>query len=243
MHQFSFNSVTVLRGNIMRAVLWGVEDERHLEREYKPISVNVKLRKKLVKWYESFKDQKERKTVYPVFQDRFSQISNAIHGAIYSYESKLERIWKDQKSGTTWENGEDFNPHTVIVEKNRTLNDGVDRYGLLISGETIKTFRYIGGGVGNAKPNAGQISLQSETFRDRVDFLTAQGNVVKSGVTIPKGTPDNSFKEFGGTDEATDPSTYAWRCRIKNAPFLEHLQGITIPQVNHSTLLVVEQTV
>jgi len=230
-------------GNILRAALWGVEDESHLDQEYYPIRTLCNIRKDIVKWYESFKIQDERIRIFPLFQKRFTELSNCIHEMIFSYESKLERLWNDSRAGTVWKDGSQFEPHSVIVEKNRTLNDGVDRYSMLISGETIKTFRFIACGLSNVKPNPGQWGLADEAFRNLADYLTGNGNVVKMGMAIPKGVPTASFKEFGGCDEPTDPSTFNWRVRIKNAPFLEHIQGLTNPQVNHTTYLVVEKTV
>lgn len=234
--------VIVCQGNILRGALWGVEDEEHMRQEYQPIGTMCKIRKEVIKLYESIKDQEERKQFYPVFVSRFSELSNSIHKMLFSYEKRLEDFWNDRKAGTVWKDGKKFEPHVAIVEKNRTLNDGVDRYSLLISGETIKVFRFIAGGTSNVKPNAGQWGLGNEAYRDTVDFLSGQGNVVKTGISIPKGQPTTSFKEFGGCDEPVDPSTFSWRVRIKTAPFLEHIQGSTAPQVNHTTLLLVEKS-
>jgi hypothetical protein len=236
------DNVTI-QGNILRGALWGVEDEEHMRQEYKPIGTMCKMRKELIKQYEAYTDQDLRRAFHPLFVSRFSELSNSIYKMIYSYEKRLEDFWHDRRSGSIWADGTKFEPHVAIIEKNRVLNDGVDRYSLLISGETIKVFRFIAGGTSNVKPNAGQWGLGNEAFRNIADFLTGQGNVVKTGVSIPKGQPGTSFKEFGGCDEPVDPSTFAWRVRIKNAPFLEHVQGITSPQVNHTTLLVVEKTV
>jgi hypothetical protein len=241
----SFESVDRLRveGNILRGALWGVEDEEHMRQEYQPIGTMCKIRKELIKYYESLKDHSERKAFHPVFVSRFSELSNSICKTLYSYEKRIEDFWHDRRSGTTWKDGKKFEPHVTIIEHNRTLNDGVDRYSLLISGETIKVFRFIAGGTSNIKPNPGQWGLGNEAFRNIADFLSGQGNVVKMGLSIPKGQPTTSFKEFGGCDEPVDPSTFDWRVRIKNAPFLDHVQGVTSPQVNHTTLLVVEKTV
>ena len=210
----------------MRAALWGVEDEDHMRQEYAPIGTMCKIRKNLIKLYESYTNQTERKAFSSFVRDKILRASNSIHKMIYYYEKRLEDFWHDRKSGTVWKDGTKFEPHVAILEHNRTLNDGVDRYSLLLSGETIKVFRFIAGGTSNVKPNAGQWGLGNEAFRNIADFLTGQGNVVKTGISIPKGQPNTSFKEFGGCDEPVDPSTFSWRVRIKNAPFLEHLQGL-----------------
>lgn len=233
----------LIQGNIMRAALWGVEDEEHMRQEYRPIGTMCKIRRNLIKTYEAYTDHKDRREFHGTFVSRFSELSNSIHKMIYSYEKRLEDFWHDRKSRSVWKDGSKFEPHVAIVQSNRTLNDGVDRYSLLLSGETIKVFRFIAGGTTNVKPNAGQWGLGNEAFRNIADFLTGQGNVLKTGISIPKGQPTTSFKEFGGCDEPVDPSTFSWRVRIKNAPFLEHIQGSTNPTVNHTTLLVVEKTV
>jgi hypothetical protein len=162
----------------------------------------------------------------------------------FDYESKIERIWRDQRSGTKWtekhpptSEQNKFNPHKVSIAGNKILSPSIHFIAGWHSHEIDTQFNYTASGLSGVKVYTSQSSLGNENARAKNTFVTAYGNVVKSGALFSKLIASNTIKEFGGTNSVSDPSIFLWRVRLKHeSEWLVHEQNDLNYNAIHTTI-------
>lgn len=158
------------------------------------------------------------------------------------YESKLDRIWNDQKTGTYFKKGEPFEPHHVTKVPNLVMWDGLTRFTELISGENTTYFWFKKMGIGTTPATYNDPELENEiaTADMRTDGdINSDGIVLKDTATFASGVPSNVISEFGATDTDGDEeiATLEYRVVIETlADRLSHIQDVTEVQESHSII-------
>ncbi|WP_411753294.1 hypothetical protein [Serratia sp. (in: enterobacteria)] len=227
MHAVTFDNVDV--SGIERAVLW----------DYKTDSISV------INYIKTLRDlEYEIRYCRGRYPEEYRRLKLIKHNMMDDYESKIDRIWNDQKTGTYFRKGEKFEPHQVVnkfephAEKNHNLNmwDGITGYTEFISGESTDYFRYMGAGTGTTTPTFADPSLEEEVVR--VDILVSgdlnsDGIVLKSTAAFPPAIPDSDITEFASFDKPTG-GRMEYRVVIETPLF--HKKDITFVQASHSTV-------
>jgi hypothetical protein len=216
-------------GNIERAALW----------EYPTDSIYVS------RYIRTLQDlTKEIKYNATRSIELYRRLKAIKHKTIQEFESKIDRIWNDQKAGTTWDMAmchkeEPFRPHQVVEKANTVTWDGLALFVRLIAQETDSTPHWIADGTGTADTTFGDQSMGAEVARIDINELgdfSAEGTVLKFTGAFPTGVPNNTISEFGGFDaDVENEGTMVYHTVIdKPEDMLAHIQNRTIIQSSHS---------
>jgi hypothetical protein len=178
------------------------------------------------------------KTRYPEVYRHLKLIKSNM---IKEYESKINRIWNDQRTGTFFAKGDRFEPYQIVSNHNLPMWDGLARFNELVSGESSMFFYFMAAGIGTTKPTFADPGL--ENLKIIVDMRTAgdvnaDGITLKSTAAFPPSLPTEStgYSEFGAMDkDSEEDSTLEYRVVIN--PPLAHIQNVTFMQASHTIVL------
>ena len=159
---------------------------------------------------------------------------------ILDFESKLNRVWNDQRTGTFFKKGDRFEPYQIVANHNLPMWDGLTRYNEIVAGESTDYFNFMGAGIGTTQPTFADPGLEDEKIRVdilRQGDLSADGIVLKSTAAFPPSLPTEAagFSEFGGFD--TDAEDAKMEYRVVIDPPLHHIKDVTFMQASHTTVL------
>ena len=179
---------------------------------------------------------------YPEERRRLKLIK---HNMMADYESKIDRIWNDQKTGTYFRKGEKFEPHQVTKVGNLVMWDGITRFTEIISGESTSYFYFKEEGKGTSTPKFNQQALDDPVAMVdmRVDGdLNSDGIVLKDTAAFPPGIPDATISEFAAYDKEVN-GVMEYRVAIERVEDrLPHIQNSTIVQSSHSIVFQAVET-
>ncbi|HEY1248037.1 MAG TPA: hypothetical protein VGE97_03515 [Nitrososphaera sp.] len=151
------------------------------------------------------------------------------------WESKLDRIWNDRKTGTHFSKGDRIEPHELVIVANTVMWDGTRLFALFCVGLSEDFFRWFAMGDNAAQSDLSMTQLVSEVARANMDtdgIHTADGNVIKYAIQFGPGVPNTIVREFGGfNDEAAGDMCF--RATLPDDS-LEQLQGDTFVTANHN---------
>jgi hypothetical protein len=165
-------------------------------------------------------------------KDKITRIST-----LKNFEYNLDRIWLDQRSGTTF-NGKRFEPQQVEISGNLVVNAGLILLSELMSGEAFEVPLWLASGTGTSEVSQDQETLDSENARNSVmaeGWRTSDGNSVKMGCRFDPNTASANISEFGSFDEVVQ-GDMEWRVLIQGQP-LSHVQGSTFYMSFHTLYL------
>lgn len=212
----------ILLPGIERAVLWDYRQDS--------IPVNDYIRTlRNLEW-----EIRYCRNRYPEEHRRLKLIK---HNMMEEYESKIDRIWNDQKAGTYFRNGDKFEPYQAVKVKNLVMWDGITAFTEIIAGESTDYFRYKAEGTDPTAPNFSQESLLAEVARVDMNLegdINSDGIVLKDTAAFPPTIPTNTICEFAAFNRATS-GTMEYRTTIERVEDrLAHVQNVTIVQSSHS---------
>lgn len=150
------------------------------------------------------------------------------HSLINDFEINLTRRWNDQRIGTTFKNGLDFEPLQVEISGNLVVNSGLILLTELMSGEAFEVPLWLASGTGTSEVSQDQETLDAENARNSVmaeGWRTSDGNSVKMGCRFDPNTATADISEFGSFDDVVS-GDMEWRVLIQGQP-LSHTQGST----------------
>ena len=175
---------------------------------------------------------------YPEVYRHLKLIKRAL---INDYESKLKRIWNDQRVGTFFRKGDRFEPHELVYAHNLVMWDGLTRFNELIAGESTDYFDFMGSGIGTTPPTFADPGLENEKVR--VDMritgdINADGIVLKSTAAFPPGVPTEptGYSEFAAFDTDNEVDS-KMEYRVVIDPPLGQIQNVTFMQASHTIVL------
>jgi hypothetical protein len=160
---------------------------------------------------------------------------------IADYESKINRIWNDQRTGTYFEKGDKFEPYQIVSNHNLPMWDGLTAFNEFIAGESSDFFFFMGAGIGTTKPTFADPGLEDEKVRTDMRTsgdINADGIVLKSTAAFPTSVPTEAsgFSEFGAFDSDNELSS-RMEYRVTITPALAHVQNVTFMQASHTIVL------
>jgi hypothetical protein len=172
---------------------------------------------------------------------KFTDISTHKSRMIADYESKINRIWNDQRTGTYFEKGDKFEPYQIVSNHNLPMWDGLTAFNEFIAGESSDFFFFMGAGIGTTKPTFADPGLEDEKVRTDMRTsgdINADGIVLKSTAAFPTSVPTEAsgFSEFGAFDSDNELSS-RMEYRVTITPALAHVQNVTFMQASHTIVL------
>ncbi len=178
------------------------------------------------------------------YRELYIKLKAIKHRVMEEYDSLLDRIWNDQKTGTHFKKGERFEPHHVTKVSNLVMWDGLTGFTELISGETTTYFYFKQAGTGTTPPTYADRILENviATVDMRISGggINSDGIVLKDTATFPPGIPTNTISEFGARNRDDDDivtGKLEYRTVIERVEDrLGHIQDITEVQESHSII-------
>jgi hypothetical protein len=148
------------------------------------------------------------------------------------FDTQIHRYHEDKRSGS------DINlePIGTAEQNNKVLKDGITRFSEIMADVSAEFFYYLVSGTGTAAVNVGQRGLSAENARADMrtnGVMDSAGNLLLMRCQFPTGIPTATISEFGATDKAADPSTFAWRVVLEPSEYFDHEQGETWYTASH----------
>lgn len=158
---------------------------------------------------------------------RQESIAMSVH-----FDTQIHRYHEDKRSGS------DINlePIQTAEQNNKVLKDGITRFSEIMADVSAEFFYYLVSGTGTAGVNVGQRGLSAENARADMrtnGVMDSAGNLLLMRCQFPTGIPTATISEFGATDKAADPSTFAWRVVLEPSEYFDHEQGETWYTASH----------
>jgi hypothetical protein len=228
------------------ASAWRVEDKLNLEQLYfRKIRRNNQL-------FTEIKQQNRRIIVnnpinYPANPDylhtlhKMNQLRIEKHRTIASFEDRVKRAWDDRtipddiipaESGVTV-NEIQIKPTSVDTKEDMMVNDGMERFALLICDESNTYFRHYAIGASTIPSGIGQVKLFDERARAPIDefgWFSAIGTLIRGGAMFPQTIGSFSIAESAACDQAVG-GIIAWRTAYTSP--VPHTLNTTFPVASH----------
>ena len=158
---------------------------------------------------------------------REESVAMSIH-----FDTQVHRYHEDKRSGSDY----NLEPMQTAEKNNKVLKDGITRFSEIMADVSADFFYYLVAGTGITPVSVGQRGLAQEIARADMrthGVMDSAGNILLMRCQFPTGIPSATISEFGATDRAADPSTFAWRVLLDSTEFFVHEQGNTWFTASH----------
>jgi hypothetical protein len=213
--------------NFELASLWDVNDHNKIDRHFavmESYARSIKISKALGNWILWTRLRDEKFKLEQQFDD------------------KLMRFYNDQKSGLSFcDNGiRDFEPHQVVVKKNRVLLRGLSIMLSYFAFETNSTVQGYSIGKGTSPVYPYQEGLENEV--DRVVITeggkSSSGNYLRYSTQFSDALETDTYSEFGLEMFMNGPPSLARTVIDELSRRLHHEQGNTFIIGSHYIVFV-----
>ena len=170
-----------------------------------------------------------------------NQLRMEKHKVIEEFEERLKRAFDDKtiEDGlkppylTVQHNEIELTRPVVADSHDMMVNDGMERFALLICNESNSYFLFYAVGASSIPSGVGQTQLYDEKARAPVDefgWFSSIGTLIRGGAEFPETVPSFLISESAPFDTAT-AGTMAWRTAYPSP--VQHTKDNTFPVASH----------